>query len=79
MAGMIMLVLFLLFFSLLQRGWFQLNFWHHSNLVDQSVSQESLSSTTKPATETKSASEPVKTDSKKTDDVAAAFDDLFNN
>tara|TARA_Y100001937_G_scaffold87247_1_gene118106 strand:+ start:1077 stop:1883 length:807 start_codon:yes stop_codon:yes gene_type:complete len=45
----------------------------------ESVSQESLSSTTKPATETKSASEPVKTDSKKTDDVAAAFDDLFNN
>tara|TARA_B100001113_G_scaffold289228_1_gene245151 strand:- start:3 stop:524 length:522 start_codon:yes stop_codon:yes gene_type:complete len=45
----------------------------------ESVSQETLSSTTKPATETKSASEPVKTDSKKTDDVAAAFDDLFNN
>ena len=46
---------------------------------EESVSQETLSTSTQPVTETKSAPEPTKSDSKKTDDVAAAFDDLFNN
>ena len=46
---------------------------------DESVSQETLSTSTQPASETTSAPEPTKSDSKKTDDVAAAFDDLFNN
>ena len=46
---------------------------------DESVSQETLSTSTQPATETKSAPEPTKSDSKKTDDVSETFDDLFNN
>ena len=46
---------------------------------EESVSQETLSTSTQPSTETTSAPEPTKSDSKKTDDVAAAFDDLFNN
>ena len=49
---------------------------------DDSVSQETLST---PKTETTTTSHDMggsvetKSDSKKTDDVAAAFDDLFNN
>ena len=49
---------------------------------DDTVSQETLS---KPKTETTTTSHDMggsvetKSDSKKTDDVAAAFDDLFNN
>ena len=54
------------------------------NPSDDSSKQSSESQTLSqskpaPATETKTVTEPVKTDSKKTDDVAAAFDDLFNN
>ena len=45
----------------------------------ESVSQETLSTSTTPAYETTSAPEPTKVSSKSTDDVAAAFDDLFNN
>ena len=53
-------------------GW--LNPSGEEESTKESVSQSTLSTETK--------SEPVaetKTDSKKTDDVAAAFDDLFNN
>ena len=58
-------------------GW--LNPTNEEGAGDESVSQETLSTSTQPAKEATSAPEPAKTDSKKTDDVAAAFDDLFNN
>jgi len=49
---------------------------------DESVSQETLSTSTQPAREATSAptpsSEPSAEDKKKLDDVASAFDDLFN-
>ena len=47
--------------------------------TDESVTQETLSTSTQPATEATSAPAPTNTSAKKTDDVAAAFDDLFNN
>ena len=46
---------------------------------EESVSEETLSTSTTPASEATSAPEPTKVSSKSTDDVAAAFDDLFNN
>jgi hypothetical protein len=47
---------------------------------EESVSQESLSTSTQTTTEVKSTPQPATTStSTKTDDVAAAFDDLFNN
>ena len=61
-------------------GWLNPN----AESTEESTSQQTLS--TKPATETTTTtshdmggSVETKTESKKTDDVAAAFDDLFNN
>ena len=56
-------------------GWLNPTAEGESESKNESVSQSTLS------TETKSepVAQPTTSDSKKTDDVAAAFDDLFNN
>jgi len=46
---------------------------------EQSVSQQNLTTSSETKTETKSEETTTSSDSKKTEDVAAAFDDLFNN
>jgi len=62
-------------------GW--LNPTNEEGAGDESVSQESLSTSTPTQTTTQTTEATTTTtttsDTKKTDDVAAAFDDLFNN